>query len=115
VDYNINFLLNLYRNFEWTREHEKILVREILVQEPFAHPKGSLARGKIWGNIADMLNDLKYPIFRVQKRSVREKFNSPTKVQIQNEKGKGCKYQFWRKMKRRKSLGKKREKQMIYD
>ncbi|KAK3735253.1 hypothetical protein QZH41_000601 [Actinostola sp. cb2023] len=78
------------RNFEWTREHEKIFVREILVQEPFAHPKGSLARGKIWGSIADMLNDLKYPVFRVQKRSVREKFNSlqqKYKSKMRKEKG----------------------------
>ena len=59
---------------EWTEQHDNILCQEILVLESFKAKKGSIARGQIWVNIANNLNSLQHPQFRVTKRSVRERY-----------------------------------------
>ena len=59
---------------EWTEQHDNILCQEILVLEPFKAKKGSIAGGQIWGEIANNLNSLQHPQFRVMKRSVRERY-----------------------------------------
>ena len=59
---------------EWTEQHNNILCQEILVLEPFKAKKGSIARGQIWDKIANNLNSLQHPQFRVTKRSVRERY-----------------------------------------
>lgn len=57
---------------EWTEDHDLCLSQEILSLEPFIAKKGSIARGNIWDQIANNLNSLEIPRFRVSKRSVRE-------------------------------------------
>ena len=59
---------------EWTEEHDNCLCQEILVLEPFKYKKGSISRGQIWEKIADNLNSLKIPRFKVSKRAVRERY-----------------------------------------
>ena len=59
---------------EWTEQHDDCLCQEILVLEPFKAKKGSIARGQIWDKIANNLNSLEHPQFRVTKRSVRERY-----------------------------------------
>ena len=59
---------------EWTEQHDNCLCQEILVLEPFKAKKGSIARGQIWDKIANNLNNLEHPQFRVTKRSVRERY-----------------------------------------
>ena len=59
---------------DWTEQHENILCQEILVLEPLKAKKGSIARGQIWVRIANNLNSLQHPQFRVTKRSVRERY-----------------------------------------
>ena len=59
---------------EWTEQHGNILCQEILVLEPFKAKKGSIAVGQIWDEIANNLNSLQHPQFRVTKRSVRERY-----------------------------------------
>ena len=59
---------------EWTEQHDNCLCQEILVLEPFKAKKGSIARGQIWDKIANNLNSLEHPQFRVTKRSVRERY-----------------------------------------
>ena len=51
---------------EWTEQHDNILCQEILVLEPFKAKKGSIARGQIWDKIANNLNSLQHPQFRVR-------------------------------------------------
>ena len=51
-----------------------VFVRRILVLEPFQAKTGSIDRGQIWDKIANNLNSLEHPQFRVTKRSVRERF-----------------------------------------
>ena len=59
---------------EWTEEHDNCLCQEILVLEPFKYKKGSISRGQIWEEIADNLNSLNIPRFKVSKRAVRERY-----------------------------------------
>ncbi|PFX16294.1 hypothetical protein AWC38_SpisGene19446 [Stylophora pistillata] len=61
-------------NMEWTDDHDHSLCQEILALEPFKTKKGSIARGQIWEKIARSLNSLKIPRFKVNKRSVRERY-----------------------------------------
>ena len=58
---------------KWTVEHDLTLCGEVLLQEPFKHPKNSKERGEVWSNIAVNLNSLKNPSFKVSKRSVRDR------------------------------------------
>jgi len=59
---------------EWTK-HDNCLCQEILVLELFKFKKGSIARGQTWEKIANNLNDLELPRFRVTKCAVRERYS----------------------------------------
>ena len=59
---------------EWTEDHDLCLSQKILSLEPFKAKKGSVERGNIWDQIANNLNSLEIPMFRVSKRSVRERY-----------------------------------------
>ena len=69
-----SFFSNCRSNIEWTEDHDLCLSQEILSLEPFKVKKGSIARGNIWDQIANNLNFLEFPRFRVSKRSVRERY-----------------------------------------
>ena len=58
----------------WTNRHDTLLLREILLYEPWSQRAGSVERGQIWKNIADSLNALSDPQFRVTDRSVRDHY-----------------------------------------
>ena len=58
---------------EGMEEHDNCLCQEILVLEPFKYKKGSNSRSQIWEKIANNLNGLKLPRFKVSKRAVRER------------------------------------------
>lgn len=57
---------------EWTREHDLILCREILATNPFSAKKATTERGRLWGQVANVLNSISQPKFDVNKRSVRD-------------------------------------------
>ena len=59
---------------EWTEKHDVILCREILVSEPYKFKPRTLEGGKVWDEIAERLNNIKDPKFKVSKRSIREHF-----------------------------------------
>ncbi|XP_068700577.1 uncharacterized protein [Montipora foliosa] len=59
---------------EWKEEHDVLLCREILVSQPFKFKERTVERGKIWDEIANRLNNCQTLKFRVNKRSVRERF-----------------------------------------
>ncbi|EDO48295.1 predicted protein [Nematostella vectensis] len=60
--------------FEWSEKHDECLIQEVLTLEPFKEKKGSIGRGRIWEEVSENLNSLRVPIFKVNKRSVRERF-----------------------------------------
>ena len=61
---------------EWTREHESFLMREILTVDPFQYKQSTVKRGQAWTQIADFLNSIASPQFRVSQRLVHEIFTT---------------------------------------
>ena len=61
--------------FVWTDAHDELLVREILVIEPYKCKRGSAKRGDAWTEISDVLNLIENPKFRVNQRAIRDRFN----------------------------------------
>ena len=43
---------------KWSDEHDLMLCREVLLLEPFKHPRQSKERGEIWGETALSLNSI---------------------------------------------------------
>ena len=56
----------------WTSEHDVLLCREVVSENPFKTRKGSSQRSDIWDRIATTLNICPKPVFAVDKRSVRD-------------------------------------------
>ena len=59
----------------WTKDHNILLVREVLAVNPFTEPKGSRERAKLWEKVAISLNAITAPRFSVTVRSVRDRVN----------------------------------------
>lgn len=60
---------------EWSDEHDVLLCREILISEPFqAKPRRTPQGGQLWQSLADHVNSIPEPKFKVSKRAVRERF-----------------------------------------
>ena len=55
-----------------TSEHDVLLCREVVSENPFKTRKGSSQRSEIWDRIANTLNICLKPVFAVDKRSVRD-------------------------------------------
>eukprot|EP00795_Rhopilema_esculentum_P005757 gene5757-biopygen7537 len=55
----------------WTKQHDVLLCREVLVVQPFQFRHGSHDRRQCWEQIA---NNLEHPHFIVDQRSVRDRF-----------------------------------------
>ena len=58
----------------WTSEHDELLCREILVEEPYRFKLGTRERGQCWDKIASSLTRLESPRFWVDQRAVRDRF-----------------------------------------
>jgi len=58
----------------WTPEHEGAFVKEMLLFEPWQYKKGSPERGNVWKLIAESLSQLEELYFRVNDRSLRDKY-----------------------------------------
>lgn len=59
---------------EWTAEHNVLMLRETVVNDIFSFKKGSVSRGDAWESVAEKLNEIDSPKFRIKdKRSVRER------------------------------------------
>lgn len=58
----------------WTSEHDVLLCREVLVEEPYKFKHGSRDRGQKWERIAHSLNAVDRLHFSVDQRAVRDRF-----------------------------------------
>ena len=58
----------------WTKDHNIMLCREMLVVEPYQYRIGSRERGSCWEKIATNLNSIPQPRLIVDKRAVRDHF-----------------------------------------
>ena len=59
---------------EWSNDHDRMLCKEILYEDPFQFKKGSPDRGEVWSKIARSLSSCTELKFTVKQRSVRERF-----------------------------------------
>lgn len=59
----------------WTKDHDLLLVREVLAIDPYSQARGSRERAKLWEEIALNLNAVSEPRFSVSVRSVRDRVN----------------------------------------
>ena len=59
---------------EWTKQHDRALPDEITVSDLFQFKKGTPEGGQVWDSIADNLNAMDYPKFKVAKRSCRDRW-----------------------------------------
>ncbi len=61
---------------KWTEQHDLELVKEILAERPFDHPKGSRQIGQVWQTIVDHLNSRADIVFTLKDiRAVRDRYN----------------------------------------
>ena len=58
----------------WTKDHDVLLIREILVFRSFTFMFGSRERGQAWDKIADTFNTVQQVRFSVDQRGVRERY-----------------------------------------
>ena len=56
----------------WTSDHDVLLCREVVSENPYKTRKGSSQRSEMWDKIANILNSCTKPVFAVDKRSVRD-------------------------------------------
>ena len=69
------FVLMLPRKvMEWTKQHDKALLGEMIINDLFQYKKGTPERGQLWDSIAGNLNAMDYPKFKVAKRSCRDRW-----------------------------------------
>ena len=59
----------------WSERHDVLLCREILVVNPFTTKKKTVHRGAKWSEVAEALNSVSDPVFKVDQRAVRERYN----------------------------------------
>ena len=59
----------------WTKDHDLLLVREVLTVDPYSQPKGSRERARLWEEIASNLSAVSEPRFSVSLRSVKDRVN----------------------------------------
>ena len=59
---------------DWKKEHDVLPYCEILICQPFKFKERTVERGKTWEEISKYLNTCETAKFRVNKRSVRERF-----------------------------------------
>lgn len=59
---------------QWSDEHDTLLCREILAVDPFEKKKGTTQRGEKWKTVADNLMAIAQPKFKVESRSVRDRY-----------------------------------------
>lgn len=74
---------------EWTTTHDVLLCREMLATNPFQAKRKTTQRAKLWEIIAQHLEECDEPKFKVNVRSVRDRYSLLAKKyrkQMQNEK-----------------------------
>ena len=58
---------------KWTKEHDVLLGKEVMLFELWKYKLGSRERGNCLDRIAESLNQLQEPFFNVSQKSIRER------------------------------------------
>ena len=70
------------RKMDWTNEHDILLCWEVIVNDPYEFKTGSRERGQCLDKIADILNAIQNPWFKVDQRSIRDRLKELLKAFI---------------------------------
>jgi len=68
------FHFNRGKYFQWTTDHDVIMCRKVLVSEPYKFKSRTPERGQSWESVAQQLNSIHQPSFRVTARSNCDRF-----------------------------------------
>ena len=75
---------------QWSEKHDTLLMREILLFEPWEQRYGSPERGLVWKQIADSLTSYEEAKFKIlDSRSVRDRYKALVK-KYKKKKVKSC-------------------------
>ena len=69
------FLFSHSNVMYWTEQHNIILCREVVFENPYLYKKGSPQRSETWKKIVDVLNKCASPQFNVDHRAIRDHIN----------------------------------------
>lgn len=73
---------------QWTDQHDVLMIREIILFEPWIYCFGSVERGESWKRIAESLNQVQEVEFAVDGRAIRDHYKrleKKFKQKTQNE------------------------------
>ena len=59
----------------WSEENDVLFLRELLVSSPFKFKAGSRKRDKVWDAVADVLNGIEKPNFKVEQQALWDHLN----------------------------------------
>ena len=64
------------QSMKWTEEHELLMLRELMLLQPWLHKKGTSERGDDWEKLAVSLNTIPRPQFCVIQQCVRDHYST---------------------------------------
>lgn len=67
---------------EWTNDHDVMFCREVIAFELFSYKPGSKERGQCLDRIAESLNAISDPYFKVDQRSLRDRIKKLIKLYV---------------------------------
>ena len=62
---------------KWTKEHDVLLGKEVMLFELWKYKLGSCERGNCLDRIAESLNQLQEPFFNVSQKSISDRLKLP--------------------------------------
>ena len=74
------YLSHFSKRMKWTRNHDIIFLRELLLFEPRNYKYGSKERRNFWERISESFNQLTDISFKVTQRSVQDHYQTLEKT-----------------------------------
>ena len=74
------YLSHFSKQMKWTKDHDIIFLRELLLIEPWNYKYGSNERGNFWERISESFNQLTDISFKVTQRSVQDHYQTLEKT-----------------------------------
>ena len=68
------FLCHFSKRMKWTKDHDTIFLRELILFGPWNYKYGSKERENCWERISESLNELTDISFKVTQKSVRDHY-----------------------------------------
>ena len=72
---SLNFIYRIKSTMEWSEAHDVLLCREMLALNPFKAKRKTTQWSNMWKTIAQNLELIDQPTFRVTVRAVRDRYS----------------------------------------